>query len=53
METFEQRSEGSEDASHVGIGERAFQAEGKASAKALRWEWTQPCVEQQENSVAR
>lgn len=46
METFEQRSEGSEEASHVGVWERAFQVEGKASTKALRWEWTNPNVEQ-------
>ena len=34
---FEQRLEGGNGLSHVNIGGRAFQTEGKASAKALGW----------------
>ena len=36
--TFLQKSEGGEGVSQAGLWERAFQTEGTAGAKALRWE---------------
>lgn len=46
MGTFEQRSEGSEEASHVGIWEKSIPGRGNASAKALRRGRAHPTSEQ-------
>lgn len=49
--TFLQKSEGGEGVSQAGLWERAFQTEGTAGAKALRWVQCLVCLKNGKTAI--